>query len=70
MFIQLGLRRINMSLVKSYGPKDKNTITGQNYQIELTYLNDTTKEIHFFKEKKKRDEYLELLDNQFLLTKL
>lgn len=66
MFIQFGNRRINISLVKWYKPKDKSTITGTYYQIEFTLLNGEKDELHFFQDKEDRDKFIEKLDRNLL----
>jgi len=66
VFIQLGNRRINISLVKEYKAKDKSTITGKYYQIELTFLDGSKDEIHFFDKKEERNEFIEKLDKNLL----
>jgi hypothetical protein len=62
MFIQYGDRRINIDLVKEYRPSEK----GENYKIEFIYQNEEIKEIHFFQNKNKRDEFLKVLDEKNL----
>lgn len=66
MFIKLGERRINISIVKEYRAINKNTISGDYFSIGLIFLNDTTEEIHFFKDQGKRDNLLSQLDKNFL----
>lgn len=66
MFIKLGERRINMSIVKEYRAINKNTISGDYFSIGLIFLNDTTEELHFFKDQEKRDNLLLQLDKNFL----
>ena len=66
MFIRFGDRRINLSAVKWYKSKDKSTVTGTYYQIELTFLGGEKEELHFFKEEEDRDKFIEKLDQNLL----
>jgi hypothetical protein len=64
MFIKLGERRINVSLVKEYRPFYKSTQRESYFSIQLIFLNDTVEEIHFFKNQKERDDFLVELDKK------
>lgn len=66
MFIQLGDRRINLSLVKQYKPKKKDISTGVSYLVELTYQDGSKEEIYFFKDEDKRNDFLVELDKNLL----
>jgi len=62
MFIQFGIRRINLSLVKEYRPKENN----HSHFIEFTYLDGSKDQIHFFEKKDEMEKYLEKLDKNLL----
>jgi hypothetical protein len=62
MFIQFGDKRINLSLIKQYRPKENN----HSHFIEFTYLDGSKDAVHFFDRKEEMDKYLENLDKNFL----
>jgi len=66
MFIKLGDKRINISLIKEYKPINKTTISGEYFSIGLIFLNDTKEEIHFFSRKDDRDDFLDKLDKNLI----
>jgi len=66
MYIEFGNRRINFSVVKEYKPIDISTLGKPSYHIRLTFINDTTDELHFFEKKDDRDEYIKKLDENLL----
>ena len=62
-----GSKRINMNLIKEYSPFTKNEINKNYYQIELILMNDSKVYLHCFDDKEKRDEMLNLLDENLLI---
>jgi len=68
MFIKIGDRRINISVIKEYRPFKKPSSSGEYYSIEFVFLDDTKEEIYFFDGGEERDEYIRILDKNFLLN--
>jgi hypothetical protein len=67
MFIQIGPKRINLSLVKEYREETKESFNRDPYySVIFTFLDNTREEVHFFKDKDKKDEYIKLLDKNLL----
>jgi hypothetical protein len=67
MFIQIGPKRINLSLVKEYREENKNSYSKDPYyMIVFIFLDGTREEVHFFKDADKKDEYMNLLDKNLL----
>jgi hypothetical protein len=69
MFIQIGVRRINLSLVKEYRAGEK-TIPSNlpDYFIQFIYPDNSKEEIHFFKDKDDRDKILKRIDENFVIN--
>ena len=61
MFIQYGIRRINLATIKEYSPKNNEG----NYIIELIFVDNKKENLNFFSDKEKRDEFLCKLDNTY-----
>ena len=66
MFIKLGDKRINISLVKEYRPIRKSALSGEYFSIELVFANGEREEIHFFNREEERNDFLKSLDDRFL----
>jgi len=67
MFIKLGDKRINISLIKEYKPIRKTTLSGEYFSIELIFLNDSKEEIHFFNKEDDRNAFLDKLDKNLTM---
>jgi len=66
MFIKLGDKRINISLVKEYRPIGKTHLSVEYFSVELVFLNNEKEEIHFFDKEEERNNFLKSLDDKFL----
>jgi len=62
MFFQYGEERINIDLIKSYKPYNKNN----GHNILLKFLDGSEKTLFYFKDEEQRNEFLKFLDQNLL----
>ena len=63
MFINIGNKRVNISAISHYIPKNryKRTREGSHFIIEMIYIGGEKEEI-FFNEEEERDSWMERMD--------
>jgi len=66
MFIKIGDKRINISVIKEYLPVNKPSLIGKSYSVELYFIDNTKREIYFYNNEDERNNFLKSLDDILL----
>ena len=66
MFIKIGDKRINISVIKEYLPVNKTSLIGKSYSVELYFIDNTKREIYFYNNEDGRNNFLKSLDDILL----